>query len=125
MVEHKVSIDVSDLASEINKAISEFKAEIESILYYAEDFIEVEVECEDKSEEEDTPKFKVGDVLTGIDNNGYFYTTDKSVLIVTGITDRDKNDIRVKIIDHKEYPEEIGREYEVGSMYFQLITDVL
>ena len=123
MGEHKVSIDVSELASEINKAISEFKAEIESILYYSEDFIKVEVETEESESEEDLPKFKVGDVITGKDANGYHVTTKDSVLVVTDTLG--PHDIKVKVLSHKLYFDKVGEEYEVHPEEFTLITDIL
>ena len=123
MGDHKVSIDVSDLASEINEAIIEFKAEIESILYYSEDFIKVEVETEESESKEDTPKFKVGDVITGKEKNEYYVTNNQSVLIVTEI--ESKYLIKVKVMDHKELDDEIGEEYEVDPKDFKLITDIL
>ena len=123
MGEHKVSIDVSDLASEINEAIIEFKAEIESIIYYSEDFIKVEVETEESESKEDTPKFKIGDVITGKDANGYHVATKDSVLVVTDIFE--SHDIKVKVLAHKLYDFEVGKEYEVYSEEFKLITDIL
>ena len=123
MREHKVSIDVSDLASEIHEAIIEFKAEIESILYYYEDFIKVEVETEESESNEENTKFKVGDVITGKEGNGYVYTTNESVLLVTDIIDSER--VEVKLLDHKVLPDKIGEEYEVESKYFKLITDIL
>ena len=123
MGDHKVSIDVSDLASEINEAIIEFKAEIESILYYSEDFIKVEVETEESESNEENTKFKVGDVITGKDANGYHVTTKDSVLVVTDIFGPDE--IKVKVLAHKLYFEYVGEEYEVHPEEFMLITDIL
>ena len=122
MGEHKVSIDVSDLASEINEAIIEFKAEIESILYYSEDFIKVEVETGESESKEDTPKFKVGDVLTGKEPNDYYVTNNESVLIVEGI---EGAYIRVKVIGHRLFHDEVGEDYLVEPEHFKLITDIL
>lgn len=123
MGDHKVSIDVSDLASEINEAIIEFKAEIESILYYSEDFIKVEVETEESESNEENTKFKVGDVITGKDANGYHVTTKDSVLVVTDIYSPDE--IKVKVLAHKLYSDKVGEEYEVHPEEFTLITDIL
>ena len=123
MGEHKVSIDVSDLASEINEAIIEFKAEIESILYYYEDFIKVEVETEESESKEDNNKFKVGDVITGNELNEYTVTSKSSVLLVTDIMDNGA--IKVEVLDHKYLTVEIGSEFEVSPRRFKLITDIL
>lgn len=122
MGDHKVSIDVSDLASEINEAIIEFKAEIESILYYSEDFIKVEVETEESESNEENTKFKVGDVITGKEPNDYYITNNESVLLVEEI---EGANIRVKVIDHKLFPDEVGKDYLVEPKHFKLITDIL
>ena len=123
MGDYKVSIDVSDLASEINEAIIEFKAEIESILYYSEDFIKVEVETEESESNEENTKFKVGDVITGNELNEYTVTSKDSVLLVTDIMDN--GDIKVEVIGHKYLTVEVGSEFEVSPRRFKLITDIL
>ena len=123
MGDYKVSIDVSDLASEINEAIIEFKAEIESILYYSEDFIKVEVETEESESNEENTKFKVGDVITGNELNEYPVTSKDSVLLVTDIMDN--GDIKVEVIGHKYFTVEVGSEFKVSPRRFKLITDIL
>ena len=114
-----VIIGADDLRDKINEKIEGFKIEIGRILDDAETYMRVA----HVPEEEDTPKFKVGDVITGKEGNGYVYTTNESVLLVTDIIDSER--VEVKLLDHKVLPDKIGEEFEVESKYFKLITDIL
>lgn len=120
MEERKVVISVDDLRYKIKEVTDNYRDEISEILDNVEDHIRV---AHVLNEEEYNPKFKVGDVLTGEDNNGYYVTTNESVLLVTNI--EDNKEITVKIMDHKELFHEIGQEYDVDPKYFKLITNIL
>lgn len=121
MEERKVVISVDDLRYKIKEVTDNYRDEISEILDNAEDYIRVAHVL--NVEEEDNPKFKVGDVLTGKESNGYYVTTNESVLLVTNIVDSDE--IKVKVMDHKELFHEIGQEFNVDPKYFKLITDIL
>lgn len=113
---------MSELEKEIKELVDNFEFELSVILDNVEDYIKVEQDIEEE-EEKDAPKFKVGDVITGKDANGYHVTTKDSVLVVTDIFGPD--DIKVKVLAHKLYFEEVGEEYEVHPEEFMLITDIL
>ena len=119
MEENKVTINMSELEKEIKELVDDFKINLEFLLDSVEDYIKVEQDIG----EEDSTKFKVGDVITGKDANGYHVTTKDSVLLVTDIFGPD--DIKVKVLAHKLYFEEVGEEYEVHPEEFMLITDIL
>lgn len=119
MEENKVTINMSELEKEIKELVDNFEFELSVILDNVEDYIKVEQD----HEEQDTPKFKVGDVITGKEKNEYYITNNQSVLIVTEI--ESKHLIKVKVMDHKELDDEIGEEYEVDPKDFKLITDIL
>ena len=120
MEENKVAINVSELEKEIKDLVDDFKIDLEYLLDNVEDYIKVD---QDIGEEEENTKFKVGDVITGKDANGYHITTKDSVLVVTDIFGPD--DIKVKVLAHKLYFDEVGDEYEVHPEEFKLITDIL
>ena len=68
-------------------------------------------------------KFKVGDIIKGIDKNRYSRTnTDMTRGTVTEVYENTKDgcDIEVKILEHTD-PDEIGELYIVESKYFELI----
>ncbi len=119
MEDKKVVISVDDLRYKIKGIVENCRNEIKEVLDDAEEYIRVAHVIE----EENTPKFKVGDVLTGIKDNHYFITTSASVLLVTDIVSVDR--IRVKVMDHKLCPDEVGEGYEVDPEQFKLITDIL
>ena len=110
---------MSELDKEIKELVDDFKLELSMLLDNVEDYIKVEQDLE----EEDNTKFKVGDVITGKDANGYRVTTKDSVLVVTDIFGPD--DIKVKVLAHKLYFEYVGEEYKVHPEEFMLITDIL
>ena len=118
MEENKVTINVSELGHEIKELVEDFKIELELLLIDIEDYIKVEQD----NEEEDTPKFKVGDVITGKEPNDYYVTNNESVLVVEGI---EGAYIRVKVIGHKLYDDEVGKDFLVEPEHFKLITDIL
>ena len=122
MGEHKVVISVDDLRYKIKEVTDNYRDEISEILDNVEDYIRV-AHVLNEAEEEDNHKFKVGDVITGKEGNGYVYTTNESVLLVTDIIDSER--VEVKLLDHKVLPDKIGEEFEVESKYFKLITDIL
>ena len=119
MEKSKVVISVDDLRYKIKGVVDNFRDEIGTVLDNAEDYIKIAQVLE----EDDTPKFKVGDVITGKDGNGYHVTTKDSVLVVTDVFS--PHDIKVKVLAHKLYFDEVGEEYEVYSEEFKLITDIL
>ena len=119
MEESKVTINMSKLEKEIKELVDDFKFGLEMLFDNVEDYIKVEQDLK----EEDNTKFKVGDVITGKDANGYHVTTKDSVLVVTDIFGPD--DIKVKVLAHKLYFDEVGEEYEVHPEEFTLITDIL
>ena len=63
--------------------------------------------------------FEIGDIVTGIEieSSAYGITTDKAVMEVTEIIDREE--MVVKIIDHSILKREIGHVYTVRSKYFK------
>ena len=70
-------------------------------------------------------KFKVGDIVTGINNHTYCITTSDSKCKIISflnvdIENSDIDDIEVIIIDHKN-KEKIGNMYNVQSKFFKLI----
>lgn len=68
-------------------------------------------------------KFKVGDIIKGIDKNRYSRTnTDMTRGAVTEVYENTKDgcDIEVKILEHTD-PDEIGELYIVESKYFELV----
>ena len=115
----KVIINADDLRDKINEKIEGFKIEIGKIL----DDTEVYRRVAHVPKKQDTPKFKVGDVITGKDANGYHVTTKDSVLVVTDIFGPDY--IKVKVLAHKLYFDKVGEKYEVHPKEFTLITDIL
>lgn len=68
-------------------------------------------------------KFKVGDIVTGINNVHYQWTTDKATMrVVETYTDRpDGNDILVEILSQTDFPSQIGKKWLVYSEHFKLI----
>lgn len=67
--------------------------------------------------------FKVGDIVTGKSFSDYNYTTDRAIMLVTEVFDetgRDRNTMRVKILDH-ENNSHIGASYNVVGSKFLLI----
>lgn len=75
--------------------------------------------------------FKVGDIITGLEGNGYNWTTHKSIMKVVGgkeVTGKE-NYIRVKIIKSNEESFSgnaiVGRVYEVRNtkLRFKLINN--
>lgn len=120
MEERKVVISVDDLRYKIKEISNTYRDEMSKVLDNVEEYIRV---AHVINEEEERPKFKVGDVITGKESNGYFVTTNESVLLVTNIVDSDE--IKVKVMDHKELFHEIGQEFEVDPKEFKLIKDIL
>lgn len=110
---------MSELGKDIKELVDDFKFELEMLFDNVEDYIKVEQDLK----EENNTKFKVGDVITGKDANGYHVTTKDSVLVVTDVFG--PHDIKVKVLAHKLYFDEVGEEYEVYSEEFKLITDIL
>lgn len=119
MEEEKVIINTNDLVAEIKNKVDNFRIEIGMLLDNVEDYIKVAQVLK----EGERPYFKVGDVITGKDDNGYHVTTKDSVLVVTDIFS--PADIKVKVLAHKLYDFEVGKEYEVYPEEFKLITDIL
>ena len=113
-----VIINADDLKHKINEKIEGFRIEIGMILDDAETYMRVA----HVPKEQDTPKFKVGDVITGKEPNDYYITNNESVLLVEEI---EGANIRVKVIDHKLFPHEVGKDYLVEPEHFKLITDIL
>ena len=113
-----VIINADDLKHKINEKIEGFKIEIGMILDDAETYMRVA----HVPKEEDSPIFKVGDVITGKEPNDYYFTNNESVLIVEGI---EGEYIRVKVIGHRLFPDEVGKDYLVEPKHFKLITDIL
>lgn len=62
------------------------------------------------------PMFKKGDIITGLKNNPYAYTTHQAVMKVLDV--RDSN-MDVLIISSKEYPEQAGERYNVTQRGFK------
>ena len=116
-----VIINADDLRDKINDRIEGFKIEIGMIIDDAESYMRVAHVTKDV--EEDTPKFKVGDVITGNELNEYTVTSKDSVLLVTDIMDNGY--IKVEVIGHKYLTVEVGSEFEVSPRRFKLITDIL
>lgn len=61
--------------------------------------------------------FKVGDLVTGKQSNGYGYTTDKSLCFVRDI---DSNEIYVEVVCHTEGESKIGGCHWVYASRFEL-----
>lgn len=122
MEDKKVVISVEDLRYKIKETVENCRNEINNILDEAEEYIRVAHVIE---EEEETPKskFNVGDILTCRDDRYYYITSNKSVLMVTEV--RGKFEIKVKVLDHKDKPDEVGEEYYVNPSNFKLIKDIL
>ena len=110
---------MSELEKEIKELVDNFEFELSVILDNVEDYIKVEQD----HEEQDTLKFKVGDVITGKELNGYTVTSKDSVLVVTDIFSPDE--IKVKVLAHKLYFKQVGEEFDVHPEEFMLITDIL
>lgn len=69
-------------------------------------------------------KFKVGDIITGTDQNPYVFTDWSAIMKVVGESQGDSvraSDMRVRILNHKTTTTQIGREYDVHSSYFKLL----
>lgn len=115
-----VIVNADDLKDKINEKIEGFKIEIGMILDDSEEYMRV---AHVLNEEEEKNKFKVGDVITGKNNEDYSITNNESVLIVTDVID--DYEIKVKVISHKEMPAEVGQFYQVMGKHFKLITDIL
>ena len=68
-------------------------------------------------------KFKVGDIVKGIDPDRYAYTNtdmyEAEVIETNSLTWSDA-DIRIKVLKHK-FPWFIGKKYHVNSKYFKLV----
>lgn len=75
-------------------------------------------------EENIMSKFNVGDIVRGNDESGrYGYTTKYMVGRVTANSQgRYDERITVKILQHSQYPTQIGREYEVESQHFDKLN---
>ena len=69
--------------------------------------------------EESKPKFKLGDMIKGIDKEHYLITnTEMNRAVVTSCSK--EGAIKIKILDHKD-EDFIKREYDVESEYFELV----
>jgi len=61
--------------------------------------------------------FKIGDIVTGLPNNGYGITTDVATMQVLGVNDIN---IEVEILNHPE-EEYIGETHHVRAIHFVLV----
>ena len=70
------------------------------------------------------PKFKVGDIITGAKPNiPYSITTNRATMEVVEISNDGTDNIRVKVIKHKENLKQIGQGWTVSAKYFKKIED--
>lgn len=65
-------------------------------------------------------KFKVGDKVTGINDDRYDITTSQAIMEVTKIIG---DDMYVKVLEHKTRPTEIGHEFLVDLRFFKLVEE--
>jgi len=65
-------------------------------------------------------KFKEGDIVTGkpCSNDRYDITTDKAIMKVVNVWNSGVG-MRVKILEHKNKSNHIGRIFKVNSKYFK------
>ena len=63
--------------------------------------------------------FKIGDIVTGLTVKQYPITNSRGIFEVVEILD---TLIEVKIIDHKDFPEQRGNTYTVNPKRFRLMT---
>ena len=68
-------------------------------------------------------KFRVGDLITGKLKSPYSITTKDSICEILFISGNFGGDIRVRLVSHKDYKEELGEEYGVRSCYFNLYKE--
>lgn len=67
-----------------------------------------------------TSKFRVGDIIRGIEGNRYSWTDEKMTRgKVIEVYSRDK--IRVEILEHETHEEQVGREWDVKPEEFELV----
>ena len=68
-------------------------------------------------------KFRVGDLITGKLKSPYTITTKDSICEILFISGNFDGDIRVRLVRHKYYREELGEEYAVRSCYFNIYKE--
>ena len=68
-------------------------------------------------------KFKVGDLVTGKLLSPYGITNEDSICEILSISEPFFDDMRVRLVSHKDYKEELGEEYNVRSCYFNLYKE--
>ena len=68
-------------------------------------------------------KFRVGDLITGKLKSPYGITNKDSICEILFISENFYEDIRVRLVSHKDYKEELGEEYDVRSCYFNLYKE--
>ena len=68
-------------------------------------------------------KFRVGDLITGKLGAPYIITNKDSICEIVFISEKFDGDIRVRLVSHKDYKEELGEEYEVRSCFFNLYKE--
>ena len=68
-------------------------------------------------------KFRVGDLITGKLEAPYTITNKDSICEILFISGNFYGDICVRLVSHKDYREELGKEYDVRSCYFNLYKE--
>ena len=68
-------------------------------------------------------KFRVGDLITGKLEAPYTITNMDSICEILFISGNLDGDIRVRLVSHKDYREELGEEFGVRSCYFNLYKE--
>ena len=64
--------------------------------------------------------FKVGDLITGRPEAPYNITNKDSVCEILSTREGFSEDLLVRVVSHKEYKEDLGKEYGVCSCYFTI-----
>lgn len=68
-------------------------------------------------------KFKIGDMVTGTRDNPYTITTHNAIMKVSGMSQHlGSTYLKVIILEHSEYSDEIGETYSVEEEYFEALT---
>ena len=68
-------------------------------------------------------KFRVGDLITGKLGAPYTITNKDSICEILFISGNFDGNIRVRLVSHKDYKEELGEEFSVCSCYFNLYKE--
>ena len=63
------------------------------------------------------PDFNLGDIIVGKQHNGYAYTSERALMLVTDDYDNGDGRMNVVILCHVSYPGELGERYDVKNSY--------